>query len=146
MFWSVYICAGVYISFIKKETLTQVFSCEFCEISENAFSYRIAPLAASERVIWFWDKGLRERERWVVEREKSTAVDRNSTVLQYPTLMWWSRRDHSINVSDDIYGCLSGLSCRCFCLFGLSCRCIFKVMNFSDRFRQCFKLFYSFEK
>ena len=47
-----------------------------------------------------------------------------------------SRRDHPIDVSDNIYGCLSGLSCRCF----------FKIMNFSDGFRQCFKVFYSFEK
>ena len=27
-------------NFIKKETLAQVFSCEFCEISKNTFSYR----------------------------------------------------------------------------------------------------------
>ena len=27
-------------NFIKKETLAQVFSCDFCEISKNAFSYR----------------------------------------------------------------------------------------------------------
>ena len=42
-------CAGVSFliklqaegcSFTKKETLAQVFSCEFCEISENTFSYR----------------------------------------------------------------------------------------------------------
>ena len=46
MFWSVYICAGVYISFIKKETLTQVFSCEFCEIFQNTFSYRTPRMAA----------------------------------------------------------------------------------------------------
>ena len=32
---------------IKKETLTQVFSCEFCEISKNAFSYKTPPVAAS---------------------------------------------------------------------------------------------------
>ena len=25
---------------VKKETLAQVFSCEFCEISKNTFSYR----------------------------------------------------------------------------------------------------------
>ena len=31
----------------KKETLTQVFSCEFCEVSKNAFSYRTPPVAAS---------------------------------------------------------------------------------------------------
>ena len=32
---------------IKKETLAQVFSCEFCEIPKNAFSYRTPPVAAS---------------------------------------------------------------------------------------------------
>ena len=34
-------------NFIKKETLAQVFFCEFCEISKNAFSYRTPPWAAS---------------------------------------------------------------------------------------------------
>ena len=29
--------AGAACNFIKKETLTQVFSCEFCEISKNTF-------------------------------------------------------------------------------------------------------------
>ena len=51
-------------------------------------------------------------------------------------IMRSSRRDHYIDVSDNIYRYISALSCRCF----------FKIMNFSDRFRQCFKLFYSFEK
>ena len=32
---------------VKKETLTQVFSCEFCEISKNTSSYRTPPVAAS---------------------------------------------------------------------------------------------------
>ena len=35
--------------FIKKEILTQVFSCEFCEISKNTFCYRTPLVAASER-------------------------------------------------------------------------------------------------
>ena len=35
-------------NFIKIEALTQVFSCEFCEISKNTFSYRTSPVAASE--------------------------------------------------------------------------------------------------
>ena len=35
-------------NFIKKETLAQMFSCEFCEISMNTFSYRPTPVAASE--------------------------------------------------------------------------------------------------
>ena len=33
--------------FIEKETLTQVFSCEFCKISKNTFSYRRSLVAAS---------------------------------------------------------------------------------------------------
>ena len=39
-------CRGLQLS-IKKESLAQVFSCEFCEISKNTFSYRTPPLAAS---------------------------------------------------------------------------------------------------
>ena len=33
-------------NFIKEETLAEVVSCEFCEISENTFSYRKPPVAA----------------------------------------------------------------------------------------------------
>ena len=35
-------------NFIKKETLAQVFSCEFCEISKNTFSYRTSSVATSD--------------------------------------------------------------------------------------------------
>ena len=34
-------------NFIKKETLTQVFSCQFCEISKNAFLHRTPLVAVS---------------------------------------------------------------------------------------------------
>ena len=34
-------------NFIKKETLAQVFSCEFCEIYKNTFYYRTSLVAAS---------------------------------------------------------------------------------------------------
>ena len=34
-------------NFIKKETLAQVFSCEFCEISKNTFFHRTLLVAAS---------------------------------------------------------------------------------------------------
>ena len=34
-------------NFIETETLEQVFSCEFCEISKNTFFYRTPPVAAS---------------------------------------------------------------------------------------------------
>ena len=35
-------------NFIKEEAVAQVFSCEFCEISTNNFSYRTPPVTASE--------------------------------------------------------------------------------------------------
>ena len=35
-----------------KETLAQVFSCEFCEIFKNTFSYVTPPMAASEGLIF----------------------------------------------------------------------------------------------
>ena len=35
-------------NFIKKETLAQVFSCEFCGIYKNTFSYRTPTVAASD--------------------------------------------------------------------------------------------------
>ena len=38
-------------NFIKKETLAQVFSCEFCENSKNTFFYRTPPVAASKELI-----------------------------------------------------------------------------------------------
>ena len=34
-------------NFIRKETLAQVFSCEFSKSSKNNFSYRASPVAAS---------------------------------------------------------------------------------------------------
>ena len=84
----------------------------------------------------------RQRER-KKERQRQTDKQRvlrvrlsTEKVLQYSTLMRSSRGDHSIDVPDNIYECLSGLTCLCF----------FKIMNFSDRLRQCFKLLYSFEK
>ena len=35
------------LQLVKLETLAQLFSCEFCEISKNTFSYRTPPVAAS---------------------------------------------------------------------------------------------------
>ena len=43
--------AGLACNSIKKETLAQVFSCEFCEISKNTFSHRTPLVAASA---WFY--------------------------------------------------------------------------------------------
>ena len=44
--------------FIKKETLAQVFSCEFCEISKNTFSNRTPLVATSGQS--FPNKGIRK--------------------------------------------------------------------------------------
>ena len=42
-------CARISLfNFIKKETLAQVFSCEFCQISKNTFFYR-TPLVAPSK-------------------------------------------------------------------------------------------------
>ena len=42
-------------NFIKTETLAQVFSCEFCEISKNIFYYRTPSVAAF--LAWMEIKG-----------------------------------------------------------------------------------------
>ena len=34
-------------NFTKKENLAQMFTCEFCEISKNTFSYKTRPAAVS---------------------------------------------------------------------------------------------------
>ena len=43
---------GPVCNFIKKEALAQVFSCEFCQISKNTFSYRTPLVAALYVTIW----------------------------------------------------------------------------------------------
>ena len=35
-------------NFIERNTLAQVFSCEFCKIFKNNFFYRAPPVASSE--------------------------------------------------------------------------------------------------
>ena len=49
-------------NFIKKETLEQVFSCEFCEISKNIFSYRTPPVDASVQKLTLLKKEQKLRE------------------------------------------------------------------------------------
>ena len=44
------------VVFIEKETLAQVFSCEFCEICKNTFSSRTPLLAASISAIKYINK------------------------------------------------------------------------------------------
>ena len=44
-----HLCQGLWFlaGFIKRETPTKMFSCEFSEVSKNIFSYRTPPVAAS---------------------------------------------------------------------------------------------------
>ena len=48
------------INFIKKETLAQVFSCEFCEISMNTFFYR-TPLVAASVLHPIWESQIKSK-------------------------------------------------------------------------------------
>ena len=58
-----HLCQGLFLiklqaeayNFIKKETLAQVFSCEFCEISKNTFFYRTPLVATSVLTKHFQD-------------------------------------------------------------------------------------------
>ena len=50
--WPLNKAAGATFNFIKKETLAQVFSCEFCEIFKNTFYYRTPPVAASAMTVF----------------------------------------------------------------------------------------------
>ena len=44
--------AGLTCNFIKKESLAQVFSCEFCKIFKNTFFYRTPQVAASIIIVF----------------------------------------------------------------------------------------------
>ena len=49
-------------NFIKKETLAQVFSCEFCKISKNTFSCRTPTLSAFVEIKFLKYPDLQETE------------------------------------------------------------------------------------
>ena len=60
---------------IKKETLPQLFSCEFCKIPKNTFSNRTHPVAASEK--WKIVKPI------TLQRTFFTQVTRNKVSDRY---------------------------------------------------------------
>ena len=52
-------------NFMKKEILTQVFSCEFCEIAKNTFSFRTSPVAAPVmRFIFETSETFSSKRKW----------------------------------------------------------------------------------
>ena len=61
-------------NFIQKETLAQVFSCEFCEISKNTFSSRTPSVAASD----LWKTHI-----WLKFHIVDVSIRKVSRVLRY---------------------------------------------------------------
>ena len=118
------------VTLFKKRLWHRCFPVFFAKFLRTSFLTEHFGWLLLKRRSDFQTKGLK-RER---QRERSRVRLATKAVLQYPTLIQSSRRDRSIDVSDNIYGCLSGICCRYF----------FKIMNFLDRFRQYFKLFYKF--
>ena len=54
-------------NFIKKETLSQVFTCQFCEISKNAFFHRAPYIGNSifkNNLSCFTPQGSRHWKKW----------------------------------------------------------------------------------
>ena len=51
---------------IKKDTMAQEFSCEFCEISKNSFSYRTPPVVFQNRALQFIIPVVSETATWDV--------------------------------------------------------------------------------
>ena len=60
--------AGLSLQLYQKETLAQVFSCEFCEISKNAFFYQTFLVAASAIHMttqwWYHHHYMTKGARW----------------------------------------------------------------------------------
>ena len=52
-------------AYFLTKTLAQVFSCAFCEISKNTFSYRAPPVAASENT-YVIETGLSDFHKMIV--------------------------------------------------------------------------------
>ena len=51
---------------IKKDTMAQEFSCEFCEISKNSFSYRTPPVVFQNSALQFIIPVVLETATWDV--------------------------------------------------------------------------------
>ena len=69
-------------SFIKKETLAQVFSCEFCEISKKTFFTEHLRAISSEKII-----------RWIFTHVLSNKCYENVKCYRYMRKMKLSNRD-----------------------------------------------------
>ena len=103
------------------------------------YHYSLMYYVLCKRTIRFSGKRIREIER-DREGERSTEVYGYWQKWYHNILRWCYQIEEAIiiDVSDNIYEWL--------CPADFSYICFFKIMNFSGRFGQCFKLFYSLEK
>ena len=62
-------------NFTKKETLTQVFSCDFCEISVNTFSQRTPPVVASGHLTNNW------KRRVILDNDRKLLRPQHNSIL-----------------------------------------------------------------
>ena len=67
-------------NFIKKETLAQVFSYEYCEISKNSFLYKATPVAASKESYY------KSSTSFFVQCKTNTITVRNKLVSVFKDL------------------------------------------------------------
>ena len=57
--------------FVKREALAQLFSCEFCEISQNTYSERTPPVAAFVRTRLYFSIRLNKEAMWSSTRSEA---------------------------------------------------------------------------
>ena len=69
-------------NFIKKETLAQVFSCEFYEISKNTVFYRTPQVTASEVYQVFQTDYQEKKEKHYKKRKKNIRKLRSINTLK----------------------------------------------------------------
>ena len=93
-------------NFIKKETLTQLFFCEFYKISKNPISYRAPTVAASHLYNWTVSS------RWVSHSRKKSKMSVflfTETWTQSAFTCWKSTRE---TLEQLIYGICSKLTIK----------------------------------
>ena len=89
--------------FFKKETLAQVFSCEFCEIYKNTFPYRMPLVAASV----YWIKGI-----WEITKYFEIACHDYYYFFKWPLFVYLCRVNILIDFSYFLSSILSRSSHR----------------------------------
>ena len=76
-------------NFIKKEALAQVFSCEFCKISRNTFSFRTPLVAVSDRKSWLIYRKVSLIFSTVIEfKYKANLYHCSALLFKYGIIIW----------------------------------------------------------